>query len=241
MRPTGIIFAALDCDADVIEEWNRWYDLEHTPPNVVLDGIMLSNRYVATPASHAARRTVEGSPFGGGRATFLTIYTLTGDPQTAFDGMSTLREKLVDAGRMAFPEDKKAVREGDCFEAVASFVSAPTRLVAEDVPLVGHTGVVIRQRRGDSAAGLARAARLVELDLVHGVWSLTSRLRAGIDLDIVFIEGDAAAAARTLREAEPDTGSCEVLVDAPFDRINPMHYPWADEIRRSELPRTVAL
>ncbi|MGR7001735.1 hypothetical protein ACU686_33050 [Yinghuangia aomiensis] len=33
MRPTGIIFAALDCDADVIEAWNRWYDLEHTPPD----------------------------------------------------------------------------------------------------------------------------------------------------------------------------------------------------------------
>ena len=241
MQPTGIIFAALDCDADVIEDWNRWYDLEHTPPNVVLDGIMLSNRYVATPDLHRARESVVGSPFGEGRATFLTIYTLTGDPQTAFDGMSTLREKLVDAGRMAFPEDKKAVREGDCFGAVASFVSAPTRLVPDDVPLVGHTGIVIRQRRGDSAAGLERAARLVELDMVHGVWTLTSRLREGIDLDIVYVEGDAGAAAIALRDAEPDTGGCEILVDAPFERINPMHYPWAESIRRSDLPKNVAL
>ncbi|MCU1391285.1 MAG: hypothetical protein JWL72_4623, partial [Ilumatobacteraceae bacterium] len=36
MEPSGIIFAALDCDADAIETWNRWYDLEHTPMNVCL-------------------------------------------------------------------------------------------------------------------------------------------------------------------------------------------------------------
>jgi hypothetical protein len=101
MEPTGIIFAALDCDADCIEDWNRWYDLEHTPPNVLLDGIMLSNRYVSTPALHSARDCASGSPFAGGRATFLTIYTLTGDPSTAFSGMSTLRDDLIASGRMA--------------------------------------------------------------------------------------------------------------------------------------------
>ena len=41
MEPTGIIFAGLDCDADSIEAWNRWYDLEHVPPNVSMTGVML--------------------------------------------------------------------------------------------------------------------------------------------------------------------------------------------------------
>ena len=84
MEPSGLIFAALDCDADAIEEWNRWYDLEHTPMNVCLAGVMLSRRYVATPDLHAVRLTGEGSPFAGGRATFLTTYVLSGDPQDAF-------------------------------------------------------------------------------------------------------------------------------------------------------------
>ena len=241
MEPSGIIFAALDCDAAVIEDWNRWYDLEHTPPNVMLEGVMLSNRYVATPDLHAARESVDGSPFGNGRASFITIYTLTGDPQIAFDDMSTLRERLIDTGRMAFPEDQKAVREGDCFQSVDAFVSTPTKLVPADVPFVGHTGVVIRQRRGGQEASLARAARLVEMDSVHGVWSLTSRLRDGLDMDIVFVEGDAAIAAQQLRVVEPADPSTEVLVDAPYDRINPMHYPWADSIRNSDLPKKVAL
>lgn len=241
MQPSGIIFAALDCDAAVIEDWNRWYDLEHTPPNVMLEGVMLSNRYVATPNLHAARQTVDGSPFGAGRASFITIYTLTGDPQIAFDDMSTLRERLIDTGRMAFPENQKAVREGDCFQSVEAFVSPPTKLVPADVPFVGHTGVVLRQRRGGQQAALERASRLVKQDGVHGVWTLSSRLRDGLDMDIVFIEGDAGATAQRLREAEPADPSTEVLVDAPYDRINPMHYPWADALRNSDLPKTVAL
>ncbi|MFN8025661.1 MAG: hypothetical protein U0W40_04670 [Acidimicrobiia bacterium] len=56
MQPTGIIFAALDCDVDSIEEWNRWYDLEHVPPNVSMPGVMLGHRYVAPPGAHDARR-----------------------------------------------------------------------------------------------------------------------------------------------------------------------------------------
>ncbi len=241
MEPSGIIFAALDCDAAVIEEWNRWYDLEHTPPNVMLEGVMLSNRYVATPELHAARESVEGSPFGDGRASFITIYTLTGDPQVAFDDMSTLRERLIDTGRMAFPEDQKAVREGDCFETIAAFVSPPTKLVPADVPFVGHTGVVLRQRRGGREEALERASRLVDLEFVHGVWCLGSRLREGLDMDIVFVEGDAAAAARAMREVEPVRSETTVLVDAPYDRITPMRYPWAATIRESDLPRRVAL
>ena len=241
MQPSGIIFAALDCDAEVIESWNRWYDLEHTPPNVMLEGVMLSNRYVATPDLHNARVVVDGSPFGVGRASFITVYTLTGDPQIAFDDMSTLRERLIETGRMDFPEDQKAVREGDCFESVKAFVSAPTKLVPADVPFVGHTGVVIRQRRGGQDASLERASRLVALDFVHGVWSLSSRLREGLDMDIVFVEGDAAAAAHQMRQIEPSDAATQVLVDAPYDRINPMHYPWADAIRNSDLPKTVAL
>ena len=241
MEPSGIIFAALDCDAAVIEDWNRWYDLEHTPPNVMLAGVMLSNRYVAHPVLHASRETVDGSPFADGRATFITIYTLTGDPQIAFDDMSTLRERLIETGRMDFPEDRKAVREGDCFQSVEAFVSGPTKLVPADVPFVGHTGIVLRQRRGGEAAALRRAARLVDLDFVHGVWSLQSRLREGLEMDIVFIEGDAAAAALEMRRLEPADVSTDVLVDAPFDRIAPLHYPWAESIRNSGLPKTVAL
>jgi len=60
-------------------------------------------------------------------------------------------------------------------------------------------------------------------------------------MDIVFVEGDAGAAAQQMRALEPADSSTEVLVDAPYVRINPMHYPWAESIRGSDLPATVAL
>ena len=55
MDVSGIIFASIDCDADAIEDWNRWYDLEHLPPNIALPGIMSGKRYVAPPDLHEDR------------------------------------------------------------------------------------------------------------------------------------------------------------------------------------------
>jgi hypothetical protein len=240
MRPTGIIFAALDCDAEVIEDWNRWYDLEHTPPNVLLEGVMSSNRYVAPPACHAARLVRDGAPFAGGRATFITVYTLTGDPGAAFDGMSGLREQLIEQGRMAFPDDRKAVRQGDVLAGVAAVAASPTRCVPDDVPFLGHTGVIVCERTGDLAAGAARAGALVDRPGVHGVWTLESRLRPGVAMDLVFVEGDVAAMATTLRAEVPFAAGVDVTVDAPYERIVPLHYPWAASIRDSDLPATVA-
>ncbi len=234
MEPSGIIFAALDCDIDAIEEWNRWYDLEHTPMNVCLDGVMLSRRYVATPAMHAARLTGAGSPFAGGRATFLTTYVLSGDPQVAFKAMSEELPRLYEAGRMTFPADKKAVREGDVFAAAGAAGRSSLQLATRDVPFVGHTGLIVVQRRGADD----RAPAIAELDGVTGTWTLESVTRPGLFLDLVFVEDDPCGRSTAIREAVPH--SAEVLLDAPFELIDPLRYPWADAIRASDLPRTIA-
>lgn len=239
MEPTGIIFAALDCDADAVEAWNRWYDLEHTPPNLLLDGVMLSRRYVSTPALHDTRIATPGSPFVDGRATFLTTYVLTGDPMAAFKGMTGLREDLVAAGRMAFPDDKKAVREGDVFATVDAIGAESTRCVPGDVPFIGHHGIVVVQRRGADDWYAERAQQLVTLDGVHAVWTLESLTRASLRLDLVFLEGELATLAAGLRDDAPHHADAEVLLDAPYLLIDPLRYPWAAEIRASDLPRTV--
>src|SRR5436190_15812021 len=236
MEPTGVIFAALDCDADAIERWNRWYDLKHTPPNVALDGVMLSRRYVAPPALHAARVAAKDSPFAGGRSTFLTTYVLTGDPAVAFDAMSTTLPKLYDSGRMTFPADKKVVRDGDVFVSRAAASSPAIALPPNEVAFVGHTAVIVVQRRGAQDAYRARAEKLVTLDGVQGVWTLESKNRPGLALDMVFVEGDPVAVAEGLRAGAPHPPDGEVVVDAPYRLINPLHYPWADEIRSSDLP-----
>src|SRR3954447_20601817 len=236
MEATGVIFAALDCDADAIERWNRWYDLEHTPPNVALDGVMLSRRYVAPPELHAARIVGDGSPFAGGRATFLTIYTLTGDPAVAFEAMSTTLPELYTAGRMTFPADKKVVRDGDVFTATGGLADPATQCPPDEVALIGHTAVIAGQRRGGDSSAAARAEKVVALDGVNGIWSLASFNRPGLSLDLTFVEGDAAAVAQEGRASAPYADGVEVLVDGPYQLITPLHYPWADAIRASDLP-----
>jgi hypothetical protein len=240
MRSTGIIFAALDCDLEVVEQWNRWYDLEHTPPNLVLDGVMLSNRYVATPDLIDARTTADGSPFAGGRAAFITIYTLAADPKATFDGMSGLREQLIEQGRMAFPDDRKIVREGDVMSTVAASASDETRCPPDDAPFVGHTGLVLRQRRGGADAQRERVLGAVSLDGVHAAWTLASQLREGLEMDLFLVEGDAADAQRRIAAAMGDDPTCDVSVTAAFERIVPLRYPWADAMRASSMPQTIA-
>ena len=79
MDVTGIIFASVDCDADAVEAWNRWYDLEHLPPNIALPGIMTGKRYVAPPELHDVREPADRlEGFADGRGVHVTVYTLGG-------------------------------------------------------------------------------------------------------------------------------------------------------------------
>ncbi len=233
MEASGIIFAALDCDLDAIEEWNRWYDLEHTPMNVCLAGVMLSRRYVATPELHAVRLAAPDAPLAERRGSFLTTYVLSGDPQDAFDAMSTELPLLYDEDRMRFPAEKKVVREGDVFAGTDAWGRAALKLRARDVPFVGHTGVIVVQRRGHDD----RAERIAQLDGVTGTWSMTSRSRPDLALDMIFVEDDPGGRAVAIRDAIPHTA--DVVFDAPFTLIDPLDYPWADAMRASDLPPTV--
>jgi hypothetical protein len=150
--------------------------------------------------------------------------------------MSTKLPLLYEQNRMTFPADKKTVREGDVFEATKA--AAPTRLQLDeaDVPFVGHTGVVVVQRRG----GADRIDRLTDVDGVHGVWMLQSRQRPDVTLELIFTAGDLVAVAERLRQEAPLAEDTEVLLDGPYELIDPLRYPWAERIRASDLPKTVA-
>ena len=244
MIPAGIILAVLDCDADSIEAWNRWYDLEHVPPNVWLPGVMLGRRYVAPPDLHELRVTDPSSSMANQRGTFLTIYTLCEEPVKTVAGMSTLRDKLYAEDRMTFPPEKKVVRDGDAMTLVSAVSSRELKLPKDEVPFVGHTALLVVQRRAsDAVAAWYRddwAPRVVAIDGVHAVMTLRSSRQANDETDLVFLEGDAAAQTRAVRAAAPHHPEAQIMADAPFLLIDPLRYPWAEAIRRSSLPQTVA-
>jgi hypothetical protein len=147
--------------------------------------------------------------------------------------MSVELPLLYEEGRMTFPAEKKTVREGDVFAAEATAGRPALGLRPRDVPFVGHTGVIVVERRGVDD----RARRIVDLDGVTGAWTLQSRTRSGLYLDFVFVEDDPAGRALAIRDAVPHTA--DVILDAPFLLIDPLRYPWADEIRESALPKTI--
>lgn len=243
MIPTGVILAVLDCDVDAVEEWNRWYDLEHVPPNVALPGVMLGRRYVATPELHDLRVTEPSSPMAQQRGGFLTIYTLCQEPAVTLAGMSTLRDRLYAEDRMRFPPEKKAVRDGDGMALVSARSSPGIGLPADEVPFVGHTGLLLVQRGGGPEIQewyrTDWAARVVSVDGVHGVMTLQSSRDAHQQTDLVLFEGDAPGITGAIRRAAPNHPEARIGADAPFLLIEPLRYPWVGAIQRSGLPRTV--
>lgn len=243
MQATGVICAVLDCDADSIEAFNRWYDLEHVPPNVSLAGVMLGRRYAAPPDLHALRLTDPSSPLAGGRGTFVTIYTLCQPPLEVVAGMAELREVLYATDRMSFPAEKKVVRDGGALELISAVSSPDLALPAIDVPFVGHNGILMVRRRGtDEVASWYHrdwSQVVAGLEGVLGVMSLGFAGGDGDQLDLVFLEGDVAERTVAIRDSARHHPDATVLVDAPFVLIDPLRYPWVEAIAHSDLPKTI--
>ena len=243
MEATGIIFAALDCDLDSVEAFNRWYDLEHVPPNVWLAGVMTGDRYASPPRLHEVRVTADDSPFADGHGSFLTIYTLCDEPQVTIDAMSVLRDKLYAEDRMSFPADKKIVRTGDTLRLVDATSDPGIRLPAAEVPFVGHTGMLVIERYApaevDAWYRSEWATAVAGVDGVNGVTTLHSAQNEGLQCDLVLFEGDAAAMSAAIRAAAPHHPDARIRTDAPFERIDPLRYPWLDDFASSSLPPTI--
>jgi hypothetical protein len=237
---SGIIFASVDCDADAIEAWNRWYDLEHLPPNIALPGIMSGRRYVAPPVLHEVREPADRlEGFADGRGVHVTVYTLHGDPAQVLADMTSTRDVLEDAGRMFAPE-KKIVRAGDALTWSWGVADPVLKAAPADVPHVQHTAIrVVMRRGGDTAARDEVATAAVGVDGVHAVLGHRSINDAALDLDVYLLEGDPAAVTRAVRAAAPYGDDTEILLDAPFQLIVPFAYGFAEEIRSSSLPQKI--
>lgn len=239
MEAKGIIFTALDTDHANIESWNRWYDLEHLPPNLALAEIAGGRRYVAPPELHEIRLPAEPHlGFDNGKGVNVTIYLTSVDPVEAIQAMTVYRDVLEAEGRME-GAGNRTVRTGDAMDLSWVLGDPVLRLDDRDVPHVGHSGIRVVLRRGGSAAAHGVAVTAVEVEGVHGVMSLASRFFEGLDADIYLLSGSTADTTLALREAAPYGDDTEVVLDAPFDAIAPLDYSFAERIRSSGLPATL--
>ena len=234
MEAKGIIFTALDTDHDNIESWNRWYDLEHLPPNIAMPEIAAGRRYVAPPELHDIRLPDEPHRgFENGKGVNVTIYLTAVDPGEAIAAMTELRGVLEAAGRME-GAGRRTVRTGDAMDLSWAVGDPALNLDDRDIPYLGHTGIRVVLRRGGEARTVAE--RAVGVDGVHGVMSFTSRFFAGLEADIYLLSGVTAVTTLATREAAGYGEDAEVVLDAPYNAITPLDYSFAQRIRASSLP-----
>ncbi len=240
MHVHGIIFTAIDTDADNIESWNRWYDLEHLPPNIALPEIKHGRRYVAPPELHDVRLPADPHPgFEGGKGVNVTIYLTAADPSDAIASMTAEREVLVAAGRMD-NAGNRAVRAGDAMAFGWASADPSLKIPDTEVPFLAHRAIRVVLRRGGTADARDRvAAAAVAVPGVVGVMSFDSRFFDGLSADIYLFEGDSAATTEALRAGAPYGDEAAVVLDAPFDEIVPFDYSFAERIRNSWLPQVL--
>jgi hypothetical protein len=237
---SGVIIAALDSVPDAIESWNRWYDLDHLPPNVALPGIMSGRRYVANPELNALRTGEQDSWWADRKASFLTIYTLCGEIMETFGAMVTLRDELDAAGRM-FAEDLKVVRGGDGLTLERATGRSGLTNEASELPFLGHCGlVVLRNREAGSfneADHETLAAALLSGAAGSALLSYKSAVVPGSGLHVLLLEGDVTGRAKVVADALQRAAD-GLFSQAAYSAIEPHSYPWADELRAAGLPRT---
>jgi hypothetical protein len=240
VESSGIIIAALDCQPQAIETWNRWYDLDHLPPNVGLPGIMSGRRYVATPELNALRTGVAGSWWADQHASFLTIYTLCGDINETFGAMVTLRDELDAAGRM-FAEDQKAVRGGDGLTLERSTSRLGLTNQPSELPFLGHTGLVVL-RRQEGGRYAAEDHDLLAETLLSGatgsaLLSYQSQVVDGAGLHVLLLEDDLVSRSKLVADALGRGSTDAQFSQAGYGAIEPHSYAWADALRGAGLPR----
>lgn len=225
----GMILAAIDTDVDNLEAWNRWYDLEHLAPNIALPGVITGRRYVAPPGLHTERVCAEADPaWGDGRAVFLTWYATAVDPREAIGAMAALRDELEAEGRMD-GAGKRVVRTGDALHLTSAWSDPHRRLVADELIHVEHLGLRLVLDRADrDAAGGPHVVASFRFESVFH-----PSLRA----ELQFLIEPASTTLNMVRRAEPVRDS--IVLDAGFDVIHGLRYPFIAEIETSSLPRSI--
>ena len=224
----GLILAALDVDIDNGAAWNRWYDLEHLAPNLSLPDVVTGHRYVAPPDLHDCRIAPADDPvWGQGRSVYLTWYATSVDPAAAISAMSTRRDELDAAGRMD-GAGARVVRSGDALTLLSTASAPNLRLDEHDLVHVGHVGLRLVIDREERVASLGPG---VAASLRFG-----SAFAPGRFAELQLLTEDPRSVLDQLRSWEEERS---VEVDAAFDRIEPLRYPFLVAIESSSLPRRV--
>jgi hypothetical protein len=241
----GLTLAMLDIPAELTQEYNRWYDLDHLAEHVSKADVIAGRRYVA-PRQLRTVVGVQPSELTGGYPPYLTLY-LFGGP---LDFMS------AEAQALWTDMDRGIVKAGRYWRAgrgvygsrwrIADAVARPSVLVSEPaIPHLPHRGVIVALGKAPSPERVQDAidwwdgTHLVDLFAVPGLLA-SIRCRPtgptpGDQLLHVLLCEDAPATvmegiAHEMRYQSavgrfPAYGGVyESIAFLPYDRIVPLEY-----------------
>jgi hypothetical protein len=241
----AIMLAMLDIPAELTQEYNRWYDLDHLAEHVSKGDVLAGRRYVA-PRELRRAPGAQPSEWTGGYPPYLTMYLFGGPLDFASDEAQALWRDMdrgiVKSGRFW--------REGRTTHGsrwrIADATARPSVLVSKPaIPYLAHRGVIIALGKAPSAERMQEAVdwwdgtHLVDLFAVEGIVGAIRGAPAdptpGDTLLHVLLCEDAPADVMT-RIAESmryqraigrfpaHGGVYESIAFLPFDRIVPLEY-----------------
>jgi hypothetical protein len=242
---TGIALALLDVDAELTEEYNRWYDLDHLAEHVSKGDVVAGRRYVAPRALRSAPG-VQPSEWLGGYPSYVTTYLFGGPIDFRSDEAANLwRDKdrwIVREGRYWLEGRLRHTSHWQLADAVAR----PTVHVSKDaVPHLAHRGIILAVGRAPSAdrvqeavdwwdrthlvdlfavPGLLAAIRLAPVDPQHADVLLHVLLCEEPPADVMAGIDKAMRYQRAIGRFPAHGGVYDRMAFLPFDRIVPLEY-----------------
>ncbi|MGD9797538.1 MAG: hypothetical protein AB7H43_08045 [Acidimicrobiia bacterium] len=247
MDINAIALTFLEIPAELTQEYNRWYDLDHMPEHVSKDDVVMGRRYVATRAHREAPGALADEDFGN-FAPYATIYFHGGPLDFTSDEARELwrvmDHRIVRQGR--YWKDGRALGGGRWW--LAEGTARPGVLVAPPaIPHLNHRGVIFAYGRApsverrDAAVAWWRDTHLPDLFTVPGVFAALrfdpvpgdpggdDRLLHVILCDEPPIEvmgriEESKRYTRAIGRFPAHGGAYEPLAFLPYDRIVPFEY-----------------
>ncbi|MGE0881866.1 MAG: hypothetical protein AB7L13_20615 [Acidimicrobiia bacterium] len=151
MEINGISFNLLDIPAELTEEYNRWYDLDHIAEHISKADVLMGRRYVR-PAAYRELDGIQISDFLDGYPPYLTIYSFGGpldmDSVEARQLWTDVDQVIKRQGR--FWKDGYP-RHGSRWRLEQATGRPSVHVVPRAIPYMAHKGLIVAIGRAPSA------------------------------------------------------------------------------------------
>jgi hypothetical protein len=242
----AIALTFLDIPAELTQEYNRWYDLDHMPEHVSKADVVMGRRYVHPVGLRSLPGLLSSEEFGD-QAPYATIYFHGGPLDfTAPEARELWRAMdriILHAGR--YWKDGKA-KTGGRFWLGESFTKPGVHVSAPAVPHINHRGVIFAYGRPSSpenreaAQAWWRDTHLPDLFAVPGVFAALRFDPVAGDpnedtmlymimcdepvADVMVAIEESKRYTRAIGRYPSHKGVYEPIAFLPYDRIVPFEY-----------------